>query len=459
MLILLLGFFSITIQTKASVNDTSNVIYISLQGENTIVCYQINSLNGKLEKKFTQAVSGGPASLATNPENSCLFVARRSDKKISSFKIDQVTGQLTLINSITATDNPVYLSTDQSGKFLLSAYFSASKAAIYPIDNKGAIVANESQLISTGINPHAIKTDPQNRFLYITNMTGNKIMQNQFDSIGGTFLPLVPSEFVPVNTEGPRHMVFHGSKHILYVANEIGNSVSVYQYNPTSGTLSNFQTISTLPPEYKGTNKCADIHISPDQRFLYASNRGHGSIAAFNINANTDSISLIGFYPSVSSPREFDIDATGRYLYVAGETTNDLACYHIDSITGALDLIENLIVGKNPTWVKTVQLINYHNSAVNQLQHLPSNLELWNAPNPFDLSTAITFSINQTLLVKLSICDLWGNEIELLIEKELIAGTYNANWFPEPGLHKAGTYLCSLETKQGNKAIKLIKTQ
>jgi 6-phosphogluconolactonase len=142
----------------------------------------------------------------------------------------------------------------------------------------------------------------------------------------------------------------------MYTSNETGNSVTSYQIDVKTGSLKTFQTLSTLPVNYTAANKPADIHRTADNRFLYVSNRGHESIAAFAINPADGSLKPIGHYKTTASPRAFDLDPSGSFLYSAGETNGDLACYRINKNTGALDSITTLYVGKIPSWVV---LINF----------------------------------------------------------------------------------------------------
>lgn len=333
----------------------SSYVYVSVQGSNIISVFNVNA-NGSLTKVEDEAVSGGPASIAISPNKKFLYVSQRTAKTFSSYSINQGTGALTFISSITALDNPVNIATDNTGRFLLSAYYAASQAAIYEIDTVTGVI-NGTPLTSfatAGINPHAIKTDPSNQFLYITNMTGNLIQQFSFNETTGAITPLTPATVTPSGTDGPRHFVYHGSKNILYVANELSNTVTVYNYNTSSGLLTELQKLTTLPAGYVLATKVADVHITPDNKFLYVSNRGHNSLAAFTIDSSTGLLSANGFYPTQATPRAFDIDPTGKYLYAAGEGSGNMSYYEINQTTGVLDSIAAYTIGSSPTWVKCI---------------------------------------------------------------------------------------------------------
>jgi 6-phosphogluconolactonase len=438
-------------------SDTACYIYVSLRGDNAIAIYKMNPQNGSPEKIYTENVSGGPASLALDPSKRFLYVARRSDNAISAYRLNQETGMLTFINSIPAVDNPVYISTDESGRFLLSAYFGAGKAAIYPVGIDGSLQNTATETVPTDVNPHAIITDPSNRFLYITNMTGNSILQYQFDSVSGTLTALDPSVVIPPAGTGPRHIVFHGSKNTAFVVNETGNSVSTYQINDISGTIKAIQTISTLPAGYTGTNKSADIHITPDSRFLYASNRGHESIAAFKIDPDNDSLTVIGHYNTVNSPREFDIDPSGTYLYAAGETSDNMAWYRINNTSGALDSLGCLATGKTPSWVLVAGFVNAA-TVVNDMlpAAYPSGYSPKSIPNPFGSKTSICWFMDGSADIRITIYDVSGQLVSKLVDGKVPGGFCSVDWENEGRYPNSSIYYCRLESDAGCEVIKLV---
>jgi 6-phosphogluconolactonase len=150
--------------------------------------------------------------------------------------------------------------------------------------------------------------------------------------------------------------VFHPALNVVYVANEFGSSVTAYRLDQADGTLSELQTISSLPADFAGTNTGADIHIMPDGRFLYASNRGHESIAAFSVDAATGRLTSIGFIPTEKTPRSFALDPSGKFLYSAGQGSGRIAAYRLGQERGDLELLTTYDAGRNPVWILTVRL-------------------------------------------------------------------------------------------------------
>ena len=175
-----------------------------------------------------------------------------------------------------------------------------------------------------------------------------------FNPETGKINPTEPRAVSTAPDAGPRHFDFHGTKNIVYFVNETNSSVTAYHLNHTTGTLSPFQTISTLPESFTGQNTCADIHLTPDDRFLYASNRGHESIAAFAVDSGSGEFTTIGQYSTVKEPREFDIDPTGNFLIAVGEYSDSLASYRIHQGTGELETLQLIYVGDRPSWVLAV---------------------------------------------------------------------------------------------------------
>ena len=127
--------------------------------------------------------------------------------------------------------------------------------------------------------------------------------------------------------------------------------MTAYYFNSSKGTLASFQTVSTLPDAYKGTNLCAQIQISSSGKFLYVSNRGHNSIACFSIDACTGQLNVVGHMPTEVIPRAFSLDPSGNFCFVAGFESGRLASYRVNNTTGELNHLETDVLGKEPMWV------------------------------------------------------------------------------------------------------------
>jgi 6-phosphogluconolactonase len=210
------------------------------------------------------------------------------------------------------------------------------------------------QSITTADKAHAILADPSNRFVFVPHTGPNAIFQFTFQPAGKLLSAnAFPKLLTPANT-GPRHLVFHPKKSIVYVVNEQGSSVTAYTMDSRAGTLRPFQTVSTLPRGFAGSNACAEIKVHPTGKFLYASNRGHDSIACFALDPKDGKLVALEQVATEKTPRSFDLDGTGTILLAAGESSGKVAVYRI-ARNGKLRRLATQTVGKQPWWVMIVQ--------------------------------------------------------------------------------------------------------
>src|SRR6185369_4463270 len=208
----------------------------------------------------------------------------RSTGKLASFRLDAGTGKLTHISTVTVGPDPAHISTDRTGRFLLTAYYVDAKVTVHAIGKDGALSEKPLQSIPTADKAHAIVPDPSDRFVFVPHTDPDVIFQFAFDAKTGHLTANSPAKLTTPKGTGPRHLVFHPSRPIAYVANEQGSGVTAYALDTKAGTLRPLQTVSTLPKDFKGTNACAEIRIHPSGKFLYVSNRGHDSIACFALD-------------------------------------------------------------------------------------------------------------------------------------------------------------------------------
>ena len=346
-------------------------MYVALQGDDQIIRFIVDPLNGNFEYKGTIDVPGGPAPLAINPSRTALFVGQRSGKQLSSYSINPGTGELNLTGVVNVGEEACYLSTDKSGKFLLSAYYQAGHCAVHPIDDNSALGEGAIEWIATNSGAHCFQTDPSNKFAYLPHIAEgsggltqlppdrqaaiNSIFQYRFDEVVGTLTPNEPASLNPESKDGPRHYCIHPYKDIVYYSNEQGCSVTMYAIE-TNGTLRPIQTVPTLPEGFAGKSSCSQIQIHPEGKFLYVPNRGHNSVASFKLDSMTGGMTATGWAAADAVPRAFSIDTTGQFLYVAGLDTGTLATYKVDQESGTLDKTASYEVGKVPMWVSIIEL-------------------------------------------------------------------------------------------------------
>lgn len=327
-------------------------VYVNISGESKLSIYTMDLETGDMTLQEDVALSGGPGPLAVDPEHKHLYLGLRSTRELVSFDIDRATGKLSQTGSAALDADPCYISTDRRGRYLLSAYYGAGKVTVHPIAADGSLAEAAQQTISTSEHAHCIQTDASNRFVFVPHtVPPNAIYQFLFDEDTGMLSANAVPKAQPKDPDGPRHYCFHPTKDIVYASNEQGSSTTAYRFDTTSGTLSPFQTLSTLPKGFEGDNTCAQIHIAPSGRSLYVSNRGHDSIACFSIDDQTGELTSQGQQPTEETPRVFNVDPQGRFLLAAGQGSGKLATYRIVPESGALEPLSVYVVGDRPMWI------------------------------------------------------------------------------------------------------------
>ena len=237
---------------------------------------------------------------------------------------------------------------------MFGASYFGDKISVNAVGARGEIGPKPLHVITTSKHPHCIVTDPSNKFLFVPALGADAILQYRFAELSGELTPNNPPAVATQKGAGPRHLVFHPNHRWVFCTNELDGTVNMYDING-SGTLTPLCSISVMPV---GFNKkkpwAADIHLTPDGRFVYASERSSSTIAAFRINGGK--LTLIGNYPTEMQPRGFNIDPAGRYLIAVGEKSDGLSTYEIHPKTGALRRLSHMDIGKAPNWVEIIAL-------------------------------------------------------------------------------------------------------
>jgi 6-phosphogluconolactonase len=291
------------------------------------------------------------------------FAGKKSGA-VSAFSVDQRTGELKFLNQQPSLGgSPCYVVVDRTDRFVLVANYSGGNVAVLPVLRDGSLgeATDMKQGSGSSINterqeaPHAhcIVMDPANRFAYACDLGADKIMIFNFDRRRGK---LIPGKFPWVQVKpgaGPRHLVFHPAGNYAYVINELHATVTAYAHDRANGNLTEVQTIATLPTDFTGANTSADIHVSPDGKFLYSSNRGHDSIAAFKINSQNGRLTLIAHESTGGKgPRNFAIDPTGNFVLVANQKSDNIVTLRRDRKTGRLSAIGQIAEVPSPVCLK-----------------------------------------------------------------------------------------------------------
>jgi 6-phosphogluconolactonase len=340
-------------------------VYLSEHGSRQIAVLRISPETGALERIQDVPVTGKVMPMAVSPDRRFLFAALRSEPyAIASFAIDAINGTLTHLAYTPAPESAVYLCTDATGRFLLGACNPPDRVRrtgsifVSAISPHGCVQVAH-QVIRTPPKTHAILPDPTNRFVFASSCDADLMVRYAFDALTGTLDPDALPPVLVLPKSGPRHFLFHPNNRFMYLMNEYDASVCTYRYDARNGSLQEIQISSALPPGFvdKGRGgRGADLHFTPDGKWLYASVRDSLTLAVFRVDAMTGLLNNEGHFPTLNEPRGFNIDPFGRYLLAAGLHSSSLACYKIDAQTGALGKPVDYATGQGPNWVEIVRL-------------------------------------------------------------------------------------------------------
>jgi 6-phosphogluconolactonase len=323
-----------------------------------IYAYSFNNKTGKLSKITDYSGVLNPSFLTLSKDGKYLYActdSRAGEKgSVSSFKFNK---QLTLISQQpTGAANPVYVALDKTERWLLSGSYTGGGVAAFPIKRNGEIDKSAQIFLfqDSSVRPqqksahiHSVNFSPNGQFIYLPDLGADKIRDFHFD--GSKKMPLSQESFKrTVPGSGPRHMAFHPEGKFAYCLSELSGAVTVYSLN--DGRLDFIQEID-LHSKLHQFYSSADIHLSPDGLFLYASNRGEeNNIAIFRVNNKSGKLTRIGYQPTDGDhPRNFVIDPSGKFLLVANEYSGSINVFQRNIRTGLLTSTSSKLLIKGPS--------------------------------------------------------------------------------------------------------------
>ena len=320
-----------------------------------IAIYQMDEITGELTRTGVTDLPGAPGSLSISPDRKHLYASVRSAKQFATLDVDAKTGSLTNPTFADAGFNAAYVFAEKTGRWLLAASYSEGVVGLSAIKN-GRVEGPPIVTLETGKKAHCIQADPANKFAFVPHVGElNKVEQLRFDANAGTLTRNTPPHLPGGEGEGPRHMQFHPNGNWVYFVNEQGKNVTLCDYDADKGTLKARQSVPTVPEDWRTKGSCADIHISADGRFVYASNRGHDSLAVFSVNAQTGELTAHGQTPTEKTPRSFCLMPGDQFIVSAGEGSHKLIVFRRNIETGALTPHKTYDCGKDPAWVMGVK--------------------------------------------------------------------------------------------------------
>ncbi len=346
---------------------------VSSPQENSIYLYHLSPTTGELLPLGAMKGGANPTYLTMDAAHRHLYAVSETQTYlgapgggVSALAIDPRTAMLTMLNQQPSTGaSPCYISLDRTGKNALVANYSSGNVAVLPVRPDGQLAppaATDQHQPPTGPHqnqdkPHAhsFLPAPDNRYVFSADLGTDKVYGYQLDVATGKLTPQPAPAFTAKPGAGPRHLTFHPNGRWAYLENELNSTLTALTYDAKSGTFQEIETESTLPAGFSGANAGADVHVSPDGRFVYTSNRGDNSLAVFSIAPADGRLSLVQHVSTQGNwPRNFALDPSGRVLLVANQNSNDVFTYTVDKQTGKLTPTGKSIRVPSPMFVEVV---------------------------------------------------------------------------------------------------------
>lgn len=321
-------------------------------GSKGIYVYRLDLHTGQLRFE-TATHTENPSYLALDPARRHLYAVNelmnlggQPDGGVSAFAIDPATAGLTPLNQQSSQGGlACYVSIEQTGRYALVANYAGGNVIMLPIQADGRLdpASDVVQHHGASVDPqrqkgpyaHSIITDPANRYAFAADLGIDKIVIYQMDLEKGKLLPHGEVKVHP--GAGPRHLTFHPNGRFAYLIQEINSTLTAFAYHADKGSFEELQTVPTLPQDFRGQNTAADVHVSPDGKFVYGSNRGHDSIVIHAIDAQRGTLTYVGHVATGGkTPRNFAIDPSGTYLLAANQDTNNVVTFRMDQASGQL---------------------------------------------------------------------------------------------------------------------------
>ena len=351
-------------------------VYVSNADDGDIGVYTLQA-DGELAAGARAAAAKLVMPMAVSPDRKYLYAAVRSKPfSVIQYAIDAKTGALRQLSSSPLAESFPYISTDKTGRFLFGASYGGHVVSVNPIGADGR-VGEPAQVIPTGRNAHSVRIDGSNRFVFVPTLGSDQIFQFVFDAKSGKLASNTPAVFLMKQGVGPRHFLTSADNRFVYVLSELQASVTSFALDAKTGLLTEVSSVSGLPADTKlgpgmprgavgtpGANQAprntdndvwaADLHMTPDERFLYISERTGNTINTLSVDKASGKLAYVGSVATEKQPRGFAIDPKGRFLVACGEKSETLSVYSIDQASGALKLLKQYPGGKGANWIEIV---------------------------------------------------------------------------------------------------------
>lgn len=349
-------------------------VFVSNAQDGDIGGYRLDRVRRTLSPVSRTPAAPMVMPIAIDPNTATLHAAvRRAPYALLSYRIDPATGHLTPLANTPVANSLVNLRFDRSGHWLLAASYSANLLTTFGVGPDGRLQAEPASTLPGGKKPHATLPDPVSDLVFVPYLGNDRIHAYRFDAARGRYAGSPEYTLEVPEGSGPRHAVMSADHRFLYVLNELLGTVVMFERPSPAAPFIERQRESSIPADagmIPGRARppsgvaptpddtpdpdsiyCADIHMTPDGRFLYTSERSRGLLTRFSINPANGRIERRDALATVASPRSFAIDPDGEFVVVAGQNDPRLALYAIDRSSGRLTLIEHVDGGNDANWV------------------------------------------------------------------------------------------------------------
>lgn len=335
-------------------------------GSEGIYVYQFNKTTGET-KAISSVKLTNPSYLAVSPNQKFVFAVNETTTgMVTSYQYNKDSGTLTKLNEVVSGGaNPCYISVNKKGTHVVVGNYTGGSLSVIDIRENGQL-NQPKQIIQHNGNSvnrtrqekahvHSTVFSPDNNFLFVPDLGMDKVMIYKVVPKSGALQAADPAFFEVNAGAGPRHFEFHPAKNFAYLIEELSGTVSAFSYD--EGKLTLLQNTSCHPMSFQGAIGSADIHVSPDGKFLYCSNRGEAnSIAIFSIDQETGMIRIAGFQPTLGlHPRNFSFDPTGNFLLVANRDSDEVVIFKVDKRTGLLEDSKQRVKVSKPVCIKWIK--------------------------------------------------------------------------------------------------------
>ena len=343
--------------------------------------FTVDRATGEMTLYDLHEMGTSPSALVFNENRTRLYSANETERtgdneagSVSAFSVNPINGKLELLNSVSSGGKgPAHLSIHPSGRFVLVANYFGGSVAVLPILSDGRLgpavdfkqdAGTVGPARATNAPPgsfafsghdqahaHMIESDPSGKFVLHVDLGLDKIYVWKFDDGSGKLTPNNPASVSLPPGDGPRHFHFHPNGRWLYSLQEEGSTIVLFDYDANNGTLASRQTISSLPPNYAGSNFCSGILVSKDGRFVYVGNRLHDSIGIFAVGDSGELTFVSEEWTRGDYPRSFNFTPSGEFLYSCNQRADNLAAFRVNKQTGKLNFTGHYVPVGNPSIV------------------------------------------------------------------------------------------------------------